>query len=188
MLGRDTRMARRRRAAPNSTHNRGSVTRKAIDAALPIGDEGDVAAAAARLVAATLLPARVRVFGWADTGMGLLLAEAGAGSVSEAAAPWPAAWLEPITRCAPTFSDASTGALVTPISSGSGPAAVMVTTAAPGSAFDSTAGQLLDRVGGLAGMALGSATRLREERKRADEFAEAVSSKSQFLNLVAHDL
>ena len=167
-----------------------SVTRKALDAPLPIADERDVVTAAARLVAATLPTARVRIFAWTGGGMEPPIAELGAGDAVRhaGAVPWPPAWVTPIARCSPTFTDSATGALVTPISSGAGPAAVMVTSAAPGTVLDSSAGPLLDRVAGLAGMALGSARRLHDERERADAFAEAAGAKSQFLNLVAHDL
>jgi signal transduction histidine kinase len=93
-----------------------------------------------------------------------------------------------IERGAPTTADGVTGEAITPVASNGRALGLLVVAPPPGRRYEPDELRTLDGIARMAGLALNSAARLEQEHSRGDKLAELARSKSQFLNLAAHEL
>jgi signal transduction histidine kinase len=100
----------------------------------------------------------------------------------------PAARRALIEQGAPTTTDDVSGEAITPIASNGHALGLLVMAPPPGRGYEPDELRILDGIARMAGLALSSAARLEQEQIRGEKLAELARSKSQFLNLAAHEL
>jgi signal transduction histidine kinase len=100
----------------------------------------------------------------------------------------PPARLALIERGAPTTTDDVSGEAITPVASNGHALGLLVVAPPLGRRYELEELRVLDSIAHMAGLALNGAARLEQEQLRSEKLAELARSKSQFLNLAAHEL